>query len=174
MKNEVFNNTIGNPYGFNYPNLTKAQKTEIVSSLFEQLVIFDSITITTNRVNFALTFLISCLGINTVERLLDTGYIKIMIWSPMIFSGTGKFIDDKTLDHSVIYGQPPIAAGRLSDEDLDPERNIEFALSNFLINKDRKRIFSKIALKNYIVPNGMEFSTGSAELILNTTTVHLN
>lgn len=167
MKSEVFNNSIGSPYAFNYPQLTAEQDREIIAGLFEQLLIFDKITISTNRLNFAVLFLISRLGINTVERLLDSGYIKLMIWTPVIVTSSGRQREDKTIDESVIYGQPPIVAGSLSDDDKDPEKNIHTALSLFRdLHKDRKRIFTKKALKNYVVPNGMEFAGDSSKFII--------
>lgn len=166
LKSEVFNNSIGSPDSFDYPRLTKEQDKEILASLFEQLLIFDRITITTNRLNFALFFLIKQLGINTVERLLDSGYIKLMIWSPVIFTGSGRQEEDGSIDESIIYGQPPIAAGSLSDSDLDPEKNIHLALQHFELHRDKKRAFTKKAIKSYVIPNGMEFSTNSAKLVI--------
>lgn len=166
MKSEVLNTSIGSPYDFHYPRLTKEQDRQIIAGLFEQLLIFDCITISTNRLNFGIAFLIDRLGINTVERLFDSGYIKVMIWTPAIFTGTGRKLDDGTFDESVIYGQPPIAAGSLSDDDIDPEKNIHSALANFSLHRDRKRIFTRSAVKNYVVPNGLEFSSDSAKLII--------
>lgn len=166
MKSEVFNNTIGAPYSFDYPKLTKDQENQLLAGLFEQLMIFDSVTISTNRVNFALAFLINKLGINTVERLIDSGYIKFMIWTPVMFTGTGRTLDDGTFDESIIYGQPPIAAGTLSKDDLDPEKNIHNALVNFGLHRDRKRIFTRLAINSYLIPDGLEFSSGSSKLVI--------
>jgi len=166
MKSEVFNNTIGSPYSFDYPKLTKDQENQLLAGLFEQLMIFDSVTISTNRVNFALAFLINKLGINTVERLIDSGYIKFMIWTPVMFTGTGRTLEDGTFDESVIYGQPPIAAGTLSKDDLDPEKNIHNALIHFGLHRDRKRIFTRLALNSYLIPDGLEFSSGSSKLVI--------
>lgn len=166
MNSDVFNNSIGSPYSFDYPRLTKEQDQQILAGLFEQLLIFDKITISTNRVNFALAFLISKLGINIVEKLFDYGYIKIMIWSPVIVTGSGRQLDDGSIDESVIYGQPPIAAGSLSDEDLDPEKNIHNALTHFNFHRERKRTFTRRALNGYVIPNGMAFSTDSSKLVI--------
>jgi hypothetical protein len=167
VKSEVFNNSIGSPYAFDFPRLTPEQERQIIAGLFEQLLIFDKVTISTNRLNFGVAFLVSRLGINTVERLIDSGYIKFMIWTPVIVTGSGRQREDKTIDESVIYGQPPIVAGSLSDDDKDPEKNIHNALSLFHdLHKDRKRIFTKKALKSYIVPNGMEFAGDSSKFIL--------
>jgi hypothetical protein len=166
LKSEVFNNSIGTPYGFDYPKLTKEQEQQNIAGLFEQLLIFDRITISTNRLNFALFFLISRLGINTVERLFDNGYIKLMIWSPLIVTGGGRQREDGSMDESVIYGQPPVVAATLGEKDIDPEENIHKALSYFNIHRDRKRIFTSRVSKNYLVPDGMEFSKDSAKLVI--------
>jgi hypothetical protein len=166
MKNEVFNNSIGHPADFSYPTLTDEQETNILAGLFEQLLIFDRITISTNRLNFALAFLVGKLGINTVEKLFDYGYIKLLLWTPVIISGSGRQHEDGTIDKSVIYGQPPIVAGWLGDKDLDPEENIHNAINGFHFHRDRKRIFTRRISKHYIVPNGQEFSSGSAKLVI--------
>lgn len=166
MSNIVFNNKIGNPYAFDYPKLTKEEEQNIIAGLFEQLLIFDKITITTSRVNFALAFLISKLGINTVEKLFELGYIRILLWTPILMTGSGRQQEDGTIDKSVIYGQPPIAAGTLGDKDLDPEENIHNAIAHFNFHRDRRRIFTKKAAKNYIIPNGMEFSSDSAKVVI--------
>lgn len=162
----VFNNQIGNPYDFQYARLTKEQDAQILASIFEQLLIFDSITITTNRVNFALYFLISRLGINTVEKLFERGMIKIMIWSPLLVYSSGRHRDDGSFDESVIYEQPPIVGGSLSDADIDPERNIKFALDQFGYVRERKRIFTRIAREKYLVPEGLNLSADSAKIII--------
>lgn len=166
MKSEVFNNSIGSPYGFNYPELTKEQDQQILAGLFEQLLVFDKITISTNRLNFALVFLISRLGINTTERLFENGYLRLLLWSPVIVTGGGHQQDDGSIDESVIYGQPPIVGGALGDKDIDVEENIYKALSNFSLHRNRRRNFTRIVSKNYLVPNGMEFSTDSTKIVI--------
>ena len=128
-------------------------------------MIFDRVTISTNRLNFALLFLISRLGLASVERLLDSGYIKLMIWSPLIITRKGNRKEDGTLDQSDILGQPPILAGCISDEDLDVERNISNALSNFDLNKKTKQNFIKKTINNYIPLDGMDISTTSEKII---------
>jgi hypothetical protein len=166
MKSTVFNNNISSGHRFDYPKLSHEQEQLILASLFEQLLIFDKITISTDRLNFSLYFLLKHLGIDTVERLIDSGYIEFMIWSPMIVSGTGRQMEDGSIDESVIYGQTPLAAGTLSSEDLDPEKNIEYALSNLNIRRDIKRSLKKRIRGSYIVPDGMLFSTDSANIVV--------
>lgn len=166
MINEVFNNSVCIPQSFYYPKLTKEQDRKIIAELYEQLLIFDRITLSTNRLNFALFFLIDRLGINTVERLLDNGYLKFMIWSPVLMTSGGRLQEDGIIDESVIYGMPPVAAGALSKDDLDPQHNVEVALKYFRLHRERKRIFTKRAIKNYVIPNGMEFSTNSVKIVV--------
>lgn len=166
MKSNVLNNSIGSPYVFHNPSLSPGEQQEILAGMFEQLMIFDKLTLTTSRLNFALTFLIANIGINNVERLIDAGYLEIILWSPILVTGTGMKLPDGTFDESVIYGQPPIVAGTLSDGDLDPETNIYRALNNFNLHKDRKRIFTKRALKHYSVPDGMLVATDAAKLVI--------
>lgn len=166
MKSIVFNNQIGSPYDFGYPKLSKQQEDEILASLFEQLLIFDRVTISTNRLNFALLFLVNKLGINIVERLFEYGYINIFIWTPVVVTGSGMKKEDGTIDESVIYGQPPIVAASLTGNDNDPEKNIYNAINHFNINRERKRIFTRIVAEKYIIPNGLEFSTNAASIVI--------
>lgn len=167
MKNSVLNDSLGSPHVFGYPRLSADEERLLLANLFEQLLLFDKISLTASRVNFTLTFLIYKLGINNVERLIDSGYIEFILWSPIIVTGTGRQREDKTIDESVIYGQSPIVAGSLSEEDLDPERNIKMALRHFPgIHSDRKRIFTRKALKHYSVPDGMLLATDSAKLVI--------
>ena len=165
-KSAVLNNTLGSPYVFEFPELTKEQESSILAGIFEQLLIFDKITLTSSRLNFSLTFLIHKIGINNVERLIDAGYLDFILWSPIIVTGTGREREDKTIDESVIYGRPPIVGGSLSKEDLDPEKNIQTALSRFDLHKDRKRIFTKKAINHYSVPDGMILGTDAANLVI--------
>lgn len=164
MLSQVFNNGIGSPYDPDFPKLTTEQENAILAGLFEQLLLFDKIIISTNRVSFPLVFLISRLGLNTVERLIENGYIKFMIWTPVIVTSNGRQKEDGTIDESVIYGTPPITAGAFTNN--DPEENISIALKHFSLNRERKRIFTRLALKQYFVPDGMPFSSKSAELII--------
>jgi hypothetical protein len=164
--NVVFNNKFGAPYNYDYPKFTAIQEEELIAGLFEELLIFDQIVINTNRLNYALLLLVHKLGLNTVEELFGRGYIKIMIWSPALVAATGHARKDGTIDESVIYGKPPIVGGALTEKDLDPVKNIHSALDRFQIQRDRKRIFTRIARDHYVVPNGMEFSTESAKFVI--------
>lgn len=166
MSSFVFNNTIGNPYDFSWPIITKQQEELIIAGLFEQLLIFDKVTISTNRLNFALFFLINKLGINTVERLFECGYIQILLWTPFIVSSSGHQREDGSIDESVIYGKPPLSGGSITSNDLNPEDNMNKALSPFNLNRERRRIFSRIAQKYYIIPDGLKFARDSARIVI--------
>lgn len=163
----VLNNTIGSPYDFEYPNLNASQEKFILAQLFEQILLFDKVTITSGRLNFPLFFLIKHIGINKVEELIDKNIIDFLIWAPLLFTGKGRDREDGTRDISVIYGQAPIVAGSISDEDLDPEKHIDKALSFFNIHRDRKRIFKRTAIDKYTIPDGLKSSSDSANLIIN-------
>ena len=166
MNHEVFNNNIGATLDFGFPNYTEDQERLILAELFEQLILFDRIIINTNRVNFPLFFLINQLGINIVEEFIEKGFIKFLIWTPIIVAPSGKRNEDGTYDESEMYETPPIVPGTLVNSDFDPEKNIDIALSKFPIYRDRKRIFKRIASKNYIIPKGMEFASNSAKIVI--------
>lgn len=166
MRNKVFNNKIGNPYSFDYKKLTKAEEIQIASEIFEQLLIFDQIIISTNKTNFSLYVLIKNLGINTVEKLVENGYIKFIIWSPLLIVSAGKQLSDGTIDESRIYELPPLTAGTYLESDLDPDKNIAQALQYFPLPRERKRAFIRKARKNYISLAGMDLSSESAKIVI--------
>jgi hypothetical protein len=140
----------------------------MLSELYEQLLIFDTVRISTNRINSQLFILIKHLGIEIVERLLISGYIEFMIWPSHIFTSLGTGRNDGSIDESTIMGQVPIVGGSLSDADLDQERNILIALNKFNLPTKRKREFLNLALKRYQKPekNGLQISSNSAELVI--------
>lgn len=166
MKHQVLNNKIGTAYDLRYPKLNANQENQILAGIFEQLLLFDQITVTTDRTSFPLFFLINKLGINKVEELIERKYIKFLLWTPLLFTTTGSKREDGSIDESRIYELPPLQAAELSPEERDPETNIQNALSKFSLNRDKRRIFTRTALKAYEVPRGLEFSTQSAQLII--------
>src|SRR5690606_198656 len=145
--NILYNNSICNSSILGYhPKFTKEQEQQIFATFFEQLLLFDCIVISTDKDNFSLTFLISRLGFETVERLIRSGYIKFSIKSAIIVTGTGHQKEDGSIDESVIYSQPPIVGGVLGDAELDPEKNVFRALNRFDIDKKRRnKLIDKIA-----------------------------
>jgi len=166
LKSEVFNNSFDAYNHFSFPTLSEEQEKQYIAQFFEQLMLFDKVTISTNRLNSSLFYLIKNIGINSVERLLDNNCIKFMLWSSFIVTSGGRRKDDGSIDESIIYGRPPIVGASLSDTDLDPEKNIQSALCRFNFHRDRKRIFTKIASNQYIIPSDLDFAENSAEIVI--------
>lgn len=166
MSSHVFSSAMRSADIFADGDLTKQQEDQLIATLFEQLLIFEKVTIRTNRTNQSLFTLIKRLGLTTVERLVRSGYIEFMLWTPVLVTGTGFQKEDGTMDESVIYGQPPIVSGSLSDEDLDPENNIAKALNRFDLTDKTKRSLTKSIGKLYQPIDGMDFAKDSAELVI--------
>ena len=165
--NILYNNSICNSSFLGYhPKFTKEEEQNILSTFFEQLLLFDCIVISTDKDNFSLTFLISKLGLETVERLIRGGYIKFSIKSAIIVTGTGHQREDGSIDESVIYSQPPIVGGVLGDEELDSETNVYRALARFGIEKKkRNKLISKIA-ESYVSTDNMKLGVDTTDFIL--------
>jgi hypothetical protein len=166
MDNKVFNSklelyclryiskTAPVPKGEEYD--TRWQTAKMRALVFEQLMLFDKLAIQIDRTGIAIVFLIQELGLNSVEELLEKKVIELVLWTPLIFTSRGMRNKDGSYDESSIIGQPPLVAGNYIDEDLDPNLSLDRALSLFPIHKDRKRIFKRIASKNYIYPDSTE------------------
>lgn len=166
MRSKVLNNSIGSRHAWSYPNLTQAQEREIIAQLFEQLMLFDKVVISTNRLNFGLYFLIKNLGLYNVEQLLEKDYISFILWTPVLVSGGGTKLEDGSIDETVIYSQPPIVAAELSREDIDRENNVQKALAHFDLSRDKKRDLTRKIVKKYTIPDGMTFSKESAGFVI--------
>jgi len=166
-RNTVLNNTLGSHYAFgDIPKFNHDQWQNVLADIFEQLMIFDSVTLTANRTNVALWFLLSRVGIDSVERMLEANYLHFILWSPIIVMSSGMQREDGSIDESAVMGQPPIVAGQLGDDDLDPELNIQRALAPFGLHKRRQRSFIKKALRHYTIPDGMLVATDAAKLVI--------
>lgn len=165
--NLLYNNSICNSSFLGYhPNFTKEEEQNILSIFFEQLLLFDCIVISTDKDNFSLTFLISKLGLETVERLIRSGYVKFSIKSAIIVTGGGRQREDGSIDESVIYSQPPIVGGALGDEELDSEKNVYRALARFDIEKKRRnKLIRKIA-SSYVSTDNMKLGVDTSDFIL--------
>lgn len=166
MSKNVLNGAIGSVDVFNVTAPTREQELKMLSALYEQLLIFERVTIRTNRVNQALYVLIKNLGLDTVERLIRSKYIRFMLWSPTIVMATGHSREDGTVDESSIFGKPPIVAGALTDSDLDPENNILKGLRPFNLPAKRVSKFVRMTRDLYDPIDGMEFSKNSAALVI--------
>lgn len=166
MKNILFNNSLTkNSFLGITTKLTGVQEKEILAGLFEQLLLFDKIVLSTDKHNQTLVFLIAKLGLETVERLIRSGYILFSIKAAIIVTGTGRQREDGTIDESVIYSQPPLVGGSLNGDDIDPSANIYRALKHFGINKsERNRLIKNITPK-YIVDDGLELGGNAAKVV---------
>lgn len=168
MKNVVYNNQINNSSIIGViPKYTRQEEDSLLAKFFEQLLLFDHVVISTDRNNFTLYFLIKKLGIDTVERLFRAGYVKLLIKSAIIVTGTGRQLENGTIDESVIYEQPPIVGGSLSDADLDFERNIHFGLQQFGLDKKQTRNLTKIIAPNYLSTDYMDLGVDVTTLVIN-------
>jgi hypothetical protein len=167
LKNVLFNNSITkNSFLGISTKLTAEQELEILAGLFEQLLLFDKIVLNTDKNNQTLVFLISRLGLETVERLIRSGYILFSIKSAIIVTGTGRQREDGTIDESVIYEQPPIAGGSLNGDDIDPSANIYRALVRFGIDKKERNRLIKTITPKYVVSDGLELGGNSAKVVI--------
>ncbi|MFC6267461.1 hypothetical protein [Frigoriflavimonas asaccharolytica] len=168
MKNIVYNNQINNSSILGtIPKFSKQEEDHLLATFFEQLLLFDYVVISTDRNNFTLYFLIKKIGIDIVERLFRAGYIKLSIKSAIIVSGTGRQLENGTIDESVIYEQPPIVGGTLSDADLDLEKNIYQGLLPFRLDKKRIRQLTKVISPHYLRTDNMDLGVDTTQLVIN-------
>ncbi|MBS1521601.1 MAG: hypothetical protein JST50_11425 [Bacteroidetes bacterium] len=143
----------------------ETQRKLLLSILFEQFLLFDSVVIKLERSNLGLQFIISVLGIDKVENLIERGVVKLLLWTPLIVSSIGRKNEDGVLDESVVIGTPPLVAGNYIESDSDPEKNIETALSYFNISRERKRIFIRKVRDKYLFPKN-ELTSEATTIII--------
>ncbi|HBX49691.1 MAG TPA: hypothetical protein DEH02_01330 [Bacteroidales bacterium] len=141
-----------------------AERKKLFSEVFEQFLLFDEFVIKTGKYNTSLHILIQELGINKTEELIENGIIKFLLWTPYIFSESGKLVSGPLIreygsvsnldvyDDSNILGTEPLFISDLYVKQLDLEQIIDNSLSNIIIHQDRKRIIKKIVLDKYIFP----------------------
>ncbi|GAL83474.1 hypothetical protein zobellia_3362 [Sporocytophaga myxococcoides] len=171
MNNIVYNNSITNSSIIGkIPNFPQEEEKLIFANIFEQLLLFDKLVLNTDYENYTLSFLISKLGLATVERLIASNYINFSIKSSVIFTSTGKQKNDGTIDTSSIYSQPPIVGGVLSDNELDPETNIYKALRRFNIDKSNRNRLIKIITPKYIKIDNMKLGVDTTKFIIDSYT----
>ncbi|MES2373369.1 MAG: hypothetical protein V4557_12365 [Bacteroidota bacterium] len=133
--------------------------------LFEQFLLFDKISLKIDRESHVLYYLIKALGLNRVEELIDHGVIIPVLWTPIIVTSTGMQREDGSIDHDAVFGKPPLIVGRLSENDSNPEFQVDRLLNHFSIDKDRKRIFKKRVVNKFVLPDN-EFATDAAEIVM--------
>jgi len=166
-KSAVLNNSLGSHYPFGIaPNFSSQDRQNLLAEMFEQLMIFDTLTLTANKTNLSLQFLLAEIGVDSVERLLEPGSLRFILWSPIVLTSTGKKKGDGTIDETSVLGQPPFFAGSLTDKDLDPEYNLKEALRNSGLEAKKKRSFIKKAIKAYSVPDGMHVTSEAYDLVI--------
>lgn len=166
--NSIYNNEISKDiFSFSSPKFTKYEANEILSNLFEQLLIFDNVILSTNNHNTTLKFLINQLGLETVERLLRSKYIKLSIRSSVIMGASGTLKEDGSIDESTIIGKPPITSASLSGDDINPEVNLYRALKNYDLSPKNLRRLIKLGRDNYIESDNLQLGTNAADFITN-------
>ena len=167
MNNILYNNSITSASFLGMaPKFTKEEQDKILANIFEQLLLFDRIVISTDKDNYALAFLISKLGLETVERLVAANYINFSIKSAILVTSRGKEREDGTLDESVIFDQPPVVGGSLGKEETDPENNVVAALSHFQIDKKRKDKLIKTIVPKYIETEDLDLGNNAAKIVI--------
>ncbi len=148
------------------PQFSKVEQDNILADIFEQLLLFDKIVISTDKDNYALTFLINRLGFETVERLIRSDYINFSVKAAIIVTSRGTQKDDGTIDESTIYSQPPIVGGSLGNDEIDPEKNVVRALKHFNIDKKKRNDLIKKIVPKYIITDNMSLGGKSAKIII--------
>lgn len=109
---------------------------KIKSSIFESLLLHETINIKVVGENIPLAVLISDMGVNGVEELIDQNGLCFTHWTPVILH----FVDD-------IDGVIPLLSGRHNSQaHCDPEESIAIGLKSLtskLNKKERKIIIRK-------------------------------
>ncbi len=145
---------------------SELKRKDIFSNLFEQLLLFDNIVLSTDKDNHTLYFLIRYFGFENTLRLIKSGYISFYIRTSIIVQSIGKKLDDGSIDESTIYEQPPIIGGSLHKDDIDIENNIYKAIRPFQFDKKREREFIKNVHKQYIKDLDLELGTNTSKIII--------
>jgi hypothetical protein len=148
------------------PKFTKAEQDNILANIFEQLLLFDKIVISTDKDNYALAFLINRLGLETVERLIRSDYINFSVKAAVIVTSRGQQREDGTIDESTIYSQPPIVGGSLGNDEINPELNVVRALRHFNIDKKKRNDLIKKIVPKYVITDNMNLGGDSAKIII--------
>ncbi|MCB0410518.1 MAG: hypothetical protein KDD29_09890 [Flavobacteriales bacterium] len=164
--NKILNSDIApSPFLFKSTFDSELKRKDIFSNLFEQLLLFDNIVLSTDKDNHTLYFLIRYFGYENTLRLIKSGYISFYIRTSIIVHSKGKRLDDGTIDESTIYSQPPIVGGSLHGDDIDIEENIYRAIKPFRFDKKRERELIKNTHKQYIKDLDLELGTNTSKII---------
>lgn len=142
---------------------TPQNRNLICLETFEDFLLFDCISFNIIGVNRPLLFLIEELGIDKVEELLERKSIEFVTNIPLIASNIGQEINGK---HQFKGIQPLISGVFTSPANSDPEYQIDETLKLISgLNRDRKRTFKKIVLKQYKIPKS-NYSSDARKLVL--------
>lgn len=165
--NKILNSDIA-PSSFLFNNSFKSEtkRNEILATLFEQLLLFDKIVLSTDKDNHSLYFLIKYFGYENTLRLIKSGYISFYIRTSLIVYSTGSKLEDGSIDESTIYSKPPIAGASLNGKDIDIEENIFRAIRPFRFDKKSQNTLIKHTSKNYIKDQDLELGSNTSQIIL--------
>jgi hypothetical protein len=132
--------------------------------LFEDFLLFDCVSFNIVGINNPILFLINELGLNKVEELLERGTIEFVTNVPLIATNLGKELNGK----QQYKGVQPLFTGKIKNQsNSDPEYQVDEALKLITgLNRERRRIFKKIVLNQYKIPNST-FSSDAKTLVLN-------
>jgi hypothetical protein len=115
-----------------FPQRFKEQE----ASIFEQLLLFDSISFKVHGENIPLAVLFHILGESALEALMEQRALHFVLWTPQVL-----------YMKSEIPGVNPIAYGNLnSPPHCDPEKSIELGL-NWIRNPPSKRLKRRLVKK---------------------------
>lgn len=126
-----------------------AERARMRALFLEQLLLFDKVTVKATREDLALYFLVREFGINAIESLLDKGLLRVLLWTPNLIT-----LSSRNGSERLDPGTPPIMGSGYSADDADVEKHINGLLKNFTgLHRDRKKIFTRIAAKGFVVPD---------------------
>lgn len=110
---------------------------KIYKSLFEQLLLFNTVSFNVYGENIPLCVLLNVFGLKNFEALLEQGAIKFTLWNQLI---------THLVDH--IDGIDPLQHGTLtSGPHSDPEQSIELGfnwMKNQPMRSDKRRLIRKV------------------------------
>ena len=114
------------------------------AALFEQLLLFDTVSVKVYGENIPLVLMLRLIGEKGLEALLEQGAIRFVLWTPVI-----------THNVTELPGLNPLQSGNLnSPAHSDPEQSIDFGLKWLGENASNslKRRLKKKVLPHYDVP----------------------
>lgn len=132
------------------------EERQVSSSIFEQMLLFESVCFKVHGENIPLIVLLNKFGVNGFESLLEQGAIKFVLWNQMV----SHVVDD-------IPGLDPLQYGKYSTKaHSDPEESIQmsFAWMRDPIKRSTKRNLIRKVRDHYSLPNP-EISKNAVTLV---------